>query len=234
MTDIIRTSPCSYIVIGFFTPDYRPLAEAFASNLSEFQIPHHLYAVSAQEWKHAILMKPSITLRAMQDYENTDIILSDIDCIVRADISALTKVQGDIALHTRCKLARRRRKFQPWKTMRRATIWPSARLVVFKRTDEATALCERWLELCREQISESDPWDDEILLQKAISDSHKILVEQLPETFAAFEIDEVGGNCAIVHKSAHDKVRLADAARRKFKRARRRMFGSSTQRMAVA
>ncbi|SFV38123.1 hypothetical protein [Hyphomicrobium facile] len=59
MTDIIGGTNDSYVVIGFFTPDYRPLAARLADDLSKFDIPHHLYATTAAEWHAATLLKPA-------------------------------------------------------------------------------------------------------------------------------------------------------------------------------
>lgn len=41
--DIIRGVPNDWLVIGWFTPDYEPLANNLAFNLSEYGAPFHLW-----------------------------------------------------------------------------------------------------------------------------------------------------------------------------------------------
>ena len=84
VTDLGR--PTTHIVTGFFTPNYRPLAETFSANLVQFAIPHHLFAVQQSDWKSATLLKPRIITKARNLYEDKIIAFMDVDCIVRGPV----------------------------------------------------------------------------------------------------------------------------------------------------
>ena len=84
-----------WLVIGWFTPDYRGLAERFAGNLNRFAIPHHLFAKPiGSGWDTS--RKPSVILEAMDLYPGKTIILMDVDCIVDGDIRPVLNFQQQI------------------------------------------------------------------------------------------------------------------------------------------
>ncbi len=45
-SDIRQSFGSDFLAVGFFTPDHEPVASAFAKNLAEHRISHHLYARS--------------------------------------------------------------------------------------------------------------------------------------------------------------------------------------------
>lgn len=56
-----------WLVTAWFMPDYRPLAEAFAANLTEHRAPYHLWAKpSLGAWNTS--RKPSVVLETMATY----------------------------------------------------------------------------------------------------------------------------------------------------------------------
>src|SRR5262245_61610007 len=88
----------NWLVIGWFTPDYRPLAERFAANLAQLNVAFHLWAKPKIGEGWSSLRKPSIVLEAMDAYPRKTLILMDTDCIVNGDISPVTAFAGDISL----------------------------------------------------------------------------------------------------------------------------------------
>lgn len=206
----------TYIVTGFFTPDakYARLAETFAANLDRLSIPHQLYAVSFDGgWDRQLMAKPDVVLRCMAAHPGKTVVLMDIDCIVRGDIAPALGAEGDVLLHMRTKL-----------NGRRATTWPSSRVVAFKSTPGARVLAAKWLAVCKraaEDASPGDTLDDERLLMAAISSTPGVLLSILPDAYAAHEIDEIGSDAVIVHQSAHDEVRKAWRLQRALKEIRR-------------
>lgn len=76
--DLVGGQIADWLVAGWFTPDYRPLAEAFAVNLSEHGAPHHLLAKpSLGAWNTR--RKPAVVLEAMDLYPGKTIVLTDVD-----------------------------------------------------------------------------------------------------------------------------------------------------------
>src|SRR5262245_16514772 len=88
----------SWLAVGWFTPDYRPLAERFAANLSEHGAPFHLFARPkiAAGWNTA--QKPSVILDAMAQYPDKTLMLMDLDCVVHGDISPVVDIPGDVGI----------------------------------------------------------------------------------------------------------------------------------------
>lgn len=210
----LSSSDLSYVVVGFFTPDYRARAEAFSKNLSAFGIPHHLYAVlKTESWQSAILLKPSIALRAMSHYPNRTIIQMDIDCRVSGPLGGMLYVDNaaDISLKMRVKISKRR-----------ALTWPSSRVLVF-RNKEAKKLIHAWKIECDKVAlgTRMDQMCDEQALMRAIAKTTGVAIDQLPDAYAGFETGETNDIQVVSHDSAHDTVRFMMAKRRKLKAARR-------------
>jgi hypothetical protein len=68
----------SWAVIGWFTPDYRPLAQSFAANLSQNSVPFHLFAREKQGHGWSTLAKPAVVLKAMERHPGKTLILMDV------------------------------------------------------------------------------------------------------------------------------------------------------------
>jgi|RhiMethySRZTD1v2_1073278.scaffolds.fasta_scaffold846012_3 hypothetical protein len=84
--DLIGGQVGDWLVTGWFTPNYRPLAEAFAANLSEHGAPFHLFAKpSLGAWNTR--RKPAVVLEAMDAYPGKTVVLMDVDCRLRATSS---------------------------------------------------------------------------------------------------------------------------------------------------
>jgi len=210
--DIIFAGKTPFIVTGFFTPDYFPLADALSNNLIEQGITHHLYAraKSAGQWGHQTLQKPSVLHDARRDYPDKPLILMDVDCRVRGDISAMLHSAGDIAVP----MGR--------KPMKNGTaLKPGTRVVLVRPTAQTDAFLALWDEKCRMDIQPVE--NDEIRLQMAMEDSAgRFAIATLPTPYTGREIRKATDADMIVHDSARDEARVLGTFRKDLKHGFRR------------
>ena len=199
--DIVSGSPQGFIVTGFFTPNYRPYAEAFAKNLREHNVPHHLYLWHTETWGRAILFKPHVVERAAEDYPNTPILMMDVDCRVRGSLADHLPVAGDVALPIRVKLRRGRRKH-------RASTWASSRASLWNPTEPAARLLGKWKSLCEAELQRRDYIDDELAFMMAIGSTPGVHLNVLPDRLSALNPTEAPLDAIITHESAHDRQQL--------------------------
>ena len=209
----------SYVVVGFYTPNYAEIAEDFRRNLQDKAIPHHLYSVDriGETWIGETLRKPSIVLRAMEDHPGKSIILMDVDCSVRGPLEPLL-TDADVAL----RLIHRRQKCS------RA----SSVVVVFHPTEAARRLAENWKRKCDDQIARVRSMrigrrrimsrhlaiDDEVLLLDALLSTPDLTIRNIQSD----RLSEIVG-----HNSAHDQFappqKMVAAAKAALKAGRRRL-----------
>ena len=211
--DINYDAETSFVVIGFFTPDYFPLADALSKNLIEHGISHHLYArtKSAGQWGHQTLQKPSVLKTARVDHPNEVLILMDVDCQVRGDISAMLEVAGDIAVP----MGR--------KPMKNGTaLKPGTRVLLVRPTAQTDIFLKVWDDMCRLDLDQVG--NDEIRLQMAIEDSSgRFAVSTLPHHFTGREIRKATQQDIIIHDSARDEARVLGSLRKDLKLYFRRL-----------
>jgi len=205
--DIKSEGVTQFIVTGFFTPNYFPLADAFSKNLNAYKISHHLYAREkiTGQWGHQTLQKPSVLKAARLDYPTQTLILMDVDCQVRGDISPMLNVAGDIAVP----MGR--------KPMKNGTaLKPGTRVVLIRPTAQSDAMLELWAEMCKLNIHPVE--NDEIRLQMAIEDSSgRFAIATLDRHYTGIEIRKATPADMIVHDSARDEARLFGATRKEMK-----------------
>jgi hypothetical protein len=211
--DIRYETKSPFLVTGFFTPDYFPLAAAFSANLIEHDIAHHLYArpKSAGQWGHQTLQKPSVLQAARRDHPDRMIILMDVDCRVRGDISPILDTVGDISVP----MGR--------KPMKNGTaLKPGTRVLLVRPTSQTDTFLKLWDDMCR--LNVQPVGNDEIRLQMAIEDSAgRFAITTLPQHFTGKEIRKAGPADMIVHDSARDEARLFGSVRKDVKHGFRRL-----------
>lgn len=197
MSDIAFIRQSSYLVTGFFTPDYREIAKAFSENLKSFETPHYLYSVPDEEWQKAILMKPSIVLRARNDYPLRTLVLMDVDCKLRGDIGEWVEAQTtDIVLPARIRRGARRH----------GKVLFSSRVMVIAPTIAAGKLIAKWDAAC--MLAKAPPFGrlcDERELVGAIGTNHGATIAFTPDQFAGLDIHNAPSDAVIVHASEHAK-----------------------------
>lgn len=211
----------SYVVVGFYTPNYAEIAKTFCRSLTEHSIPHKLYAVErlGGSWQAQTLRKPEIALRALDEHPDKSIILMDVDCSVHGDLSPLVEAKCDVALY-------------PYKNKRTGAMTVSTRAVVFHQTPGARRLLAEWHEKCDEAICQAltnnvTSWkrralgvSDETRLHQAIEDNPSIVVAPLPASYSG-NSDSPGA--LVTHESAHDRFTLRDRLKMRIKKIRRRV-----------
>lgn len=205
-TDIKGGTPGSWLAVGWFTPDYRALAEKFAANLTEHGIPHHIFARHklAKGWN--TLQKPAVVLGAMAAYPDKTLILMDVDCIVRGDIAPVTRLAGDVGLTLKARQLRKGGK--AWQ--KRVTVITSSRVVVFRPTAGARRFAEEW----REQCKTAHYSGDETALTWSYLKCPDVTYSYVDERYKAWEVGgkSMPADAVIVHQSAHDKAARWDSA----------------------
>jgi hypothetical protein len=185
MSDLKGGTPADWLVIGWFTPDYRPLAEAFAANLAEHNAPYHLFSrPKAGGW--SALQKPAVVLEAMDAHRGKTLILMDVDCIVRAGIAEVASIEGDMSAWMRTKSAGQN-----------VSVFMGSRVMVFRPTEGARALAQEWERRCA-TIN-----DDEHALTWAYLTRREVACSHLYRRYSGVEEAASDRSCIIVHRSAH-------------------------------
>lgn len=209
----------SYVVIGFYTPNYAEIAATFRQNLDQYSVPHNLYAVEmlGNAWQIQTLRKPEIILRALDEHPDKTVIFMDVDCSVQGDLSPLLEAEGDVAIY-------------PLRNKRSGRLWASSRVVVCHQTPGARRLLAAWHEKCSAGIANAlakniTSWkrhvagsSDEILLRRAIDENPDVIVASL---LASQSGHSSNSNALVKHDSAHDRFTWQDRLKNRVKKLRR-------------
>ena len=200
--DLVGGQVGDWLVTGWFTPNYRPLAEAFAANLSQHGAPFHLFAKpSLGAWNTR--RKPAVVLEAMDAYPDKTVVLMDVDCRLRGDIEPVTQIGGDVGIVVIARNVRRRRRWAHW-----LSVECSSRVVVFRPTEGARAFARTWADT----IERSTVNHDEHSMAWAYLSSPSIHFDYIDQRFSAREIGRIP-DAVIEHDSAHDEERRASRGR---------------------
>ena len=182
----------AWIVVGWFTPDYRMLADRFACGLRYHGIPHHLFSKPMRgEWDTS--QKAAVVLEAMALYPGKAIVLMDVDCEVTGDIEEVTRFAEDVKFNL-C-LRRRRRE--------RVTIYASSRVMVFRPTEAAKRFAEAWAYWC-----DGPEPNDEVNLTYSYIANGNVSRRQLELAYYGWERNNPSApeNALIWHDSEHAKA----------------------------
>ena len=216
--DPVPATETDYIVTGFFTP--APLAQEFTGYLDRHGVPHHLYPVPASAWENAILMKPQIVLRAMEDFPNKTVVLMDIDCRLAGSIAPVITIHGDVAMFVGVRYHPKSRKKSA-----RLRVLPSSRVIICKQTDCTRQLMRNWEKLCRAEDPKRPEKDDEQLLMQAIGITEGLSLGILDKRYSGRDPLDAPPGAVVTHHSAHDAARIANEPRRHFKHMKRQLIG---------
>lgn len=213
-SDISSHSDGDWLVIGWFTPDYRPVAERFASNLRHYKAPCQLYAVEpfGSSFVERTRKKPEIVLRALSDYPDKTVILMDVDSIVSGDIEPVTEILGDVGV-----IMKARQEKPP-----RLSLAASSRIMVFRPTPDARRFAEAWKAMCADPAHST--WDDELCLAWTFVTHSDVRCQHIPIEYSARGMGECK-NQVISHKS-ENAVRMNQgfSVRRLLKSVEKRLF----------
>jgi hypothetical protein len=200
--DLVGGQVGDWLVSGWFTPNYRPLAEAFAVNLTQHGAPFHLFAKpSLGAWNTR--RKPAVVLEAMDAYPGKAVVLMDVDCRLRGDIEPVTQIDGDVGIVVIARNVRRRRRWAHW-----LSVECSSRVVVFRPTEGARAFARAWADT----IERSTVNHDEHSMAWAYLSSPGVHFDYIDQKHSAREIGRIP-DAVIEHDSAHDEERRASRGR---------------------
>jgi hypothetical protein len=212
----------AWLVIGWFTPDYRPLASKLAASLDAHGAPYHLFAKDNSHGRWDVLRKPSIVLDAMAAYPDKTLVLMDVDCIVGGDIRPATQISGDVGVSVKARQS-------PWQ--RGIIITLGSRVVVFRPTEGARAFTAEWMRLCDQAKVGSSA---EVGMAWAYVLRPDISYTHLDPRFAGREIGTGYDldNIVIWHESEHEKGRRG-SIKPVLKQIERRWFRSGRTKAAL-
>lgn len=220
--DIKGGAPGGWLVTGWFTPNYRPLAEKLAANLAQYNAPLHLWAKPKAPSGWNTWRKPSVVLETMEAYPGKTVILMDTDCLVSGDLTPMTQFAGDVGLTLK---ARRMRLLEGFH--KRLTLKTSSRVVVFRPTEGARAFAQEW-----ERLLKSAPYEgDEVSMVMAFLRRPDISYCHLDPRFAGDEVGNTVPDAVLAHYGAHGRSkssRLGNA----LKEIERRFFRSGRSQAA--
>jgi hypothetical protein len=196
--DLTGSQINDWLVVGWFTPDYRSLAAKFAANIGAHGAPFHLFAKPALAgWNTR--RKPSVVLEAMDRYPGKTIVLMDVDCVVRGDIAPVTSIRGDVGIVVIARNVRRKGRWAHW-----LNVECSSRVVVFRPTDGARAFARTWANT----IDRSSVNHDEHSMAWAYLSSPGVHFDYIDQRYSAREVGTIP-DAVIEHDSAHDEARRA-------------------------
>lgn len=205
MTDIVSTTrDASWLVVGWFTPDYRHWAERLARSLDKHNAPYHLFAKdgSPQGWMANTRRKPMIAIEAIGRFPDKTIVLTDVDAEATGDIAPMVETQADVSAYLKAKLTRNGR----------VELQLSSRVIVIRPTPPARQFISDWEAECGRVEGHVA---DEAALALVLARSGKLAFQPLDVRYAARERDVAPADAALVHDSARD-VSLAAFNVRKF------------------
>ena len=183
-----------WLATGFFTPNYRSLAEGFAVQLRAHGIPHHLFAVEKSgEWAYETMRKPSIVLAAMDAHPGKTLVLMDVDCHINGPLDALMALNQSIDVS--CFFYVKTKKIG----RHRQRVSLSSRVVVVRPTPAARSFMINWREACKER-----PWmhGDEPNMMLALARSTGTSFSPIDLRFSGREVSSAPEHAVITHESA--------------------------------
>jgi hypothetical protein len=220
--DIVGGKPLGWVACGWFTPDYRHMAETLAAQLTAHGAPHHILATEKTgSWSRQILRKPTMVLRAMREHPNDVIVFMDVDCVVLGPLDEVVNPAADLTSPLFVKRRRGRQRNDL-----------SSRVLIVRPTPGAHQLVEHWALKCQEDNSIEPEFGDECALMVAMSAYTSYTWAPMDQRFAGRELAQAPPNAVIVHDSAHENSTPLRRAHRKFKAWRRSVFGATTRDLA--
>ncbi|MDO9383874.1 MAG: putative nucleotide-diphospho-sugar transferase [Hyphomicrobiaceae bacterium] len=207
-----RALMSSYVVCGWYTPDYAGWANDLRQSLLRHGQPFELVRVEShpgEGWEATTMRKAREVLKSLDRHAGKTIIFIDVDCEVAGDLAPLTQLRGDVAFYVH---PRRRRSGHTKAHIRSGTI-------VLKPTPEARRFVERWVDISdRPEYGDVD--QDALLLS---INTPGVLFEQLDVKWCYTKSDKCNGPL-IIHGSASKNVAKIGTTRRRLVALANRLF----------
>ncbi len=194
MLDIVsQADPAGWLVVGWFTPDYRERAASLAVSLDAVSTPYHLKAVDkvGSGWASETMRKPQIVADFMALYPETTLVLLDADCTVAGSLIPLVRcVRGDVAAYLAAKSSGRGKD--------RARVKAMSGTMVFRPTSGAARFVSAW----RAAIGECDATDvDQTALMIALGRETGFTFEPLDAKWCSYGAG-ITPQSVIIHDNA--------------------------------
>lgn len=197
--DIINvgeTGPAPYVVTGFFTPNYRPLAESLAKDLAATGNPHHLLAreKGSATWRNVVHWKPEIVLEVMDLYPDRSVILMDVDCSVRGPLAPMLDFNGDISARAKLRLTS-----HIWPFRKKTVLHISSRSMVFRQNDRVRKFLADW----RDELRTATYYQGgcEMAMRFVIMRSTGLAFCPMDAKYSGLEVDAASEEAIVVHSS---------------------------------
>lgn len=197
--DIVSSiQPKDFVICGFFTQDYRPLAANLASTIKPTE-PFHFFFREKRNatWREIVRWKPDIVAHAMRLYPSCSIILLDVDCLVRGELRPMIDFAGDISAYPTLRFTR-----HPWPLRRRTILHISSRTMVFKPTDRTRAFLDTWREECMDRDGLYRRSGCELALRMALMRATGLAFCPMDVRYSGREVGKAPADAVIVHSSA--------------------------------
>ena len=194
----------SYIICGFYTPDYAHWLPALRASLDAVGAPHDFVETPkvAGSWETNTMRKAAEVLAAMDRHPDKVIIFLDVDCVVRGDLSPLARVNGDVAFYVRTR--RRKSGGAPRFGVRSGTL-------VIRPTPAARKFVETWAALS----SAGHYGDvDQTTMMLAIGLTPGVCFTPLEHKWCAAPSDGTVAGAVILHDSASADITKIGKLRR--------------------
>jgi hypothetical protein len=184
-----------FVVCGFFTETYRPLAEQLSRDLGDIN-PHHLFFRAKGEctWRDVVQMKPDIILEAMRLYPQTPIIFLDVDSRVRGSVASMIDFHGDVSARAKLRLT-------GLPGFRKKTVLHiTTRSMVVKPNERTTCFLEDWKTEMRQALYHQGGC--EMAMRIVLMRSIGLAYCPMDPRFAGIEVGEAPPDAVVVHDSA--------------------------------
>jgi hypothetical protein len=204
--DIVSTVPQKpYVVCGFFTADYRPLAERLAKELRPSHPYHFFFREKGQTpWHEIVRWKPDIVLEAMNLYPGTSAILLDMDCSVLGSLDPMLDFTGDVSAYP---LVRAKR---PWPLRKLFHVHVSSRCMVFKPTERTKAFLEAWREECKDKQGVYTRTGDEMAMLVALLGTTGLSFCPMDVRYSGRQGGKIPPGAVVIHASYSRGFDVAD------------------------
>jgi len=190
-------APAPYVVVGFFTPNYRPLAESLAKDLTETNNPHHLIAreKGSATWRNVVHWKPEIILEAMDHYPQSSIVFMDVDSSVRGSLLPTLDFTGDISARAKLRLSN-----HIWPLRKKTILHISTRSMVCKPNERVRKFLADW----RDELRTATYYQGgcEMAMRFVIMRSTGLAFCPMDPKYSGLEADRAPADAVVVHSSA--------------------------------
>jgi hypothetical protein len=177
-----------FIVIGFYTDNYKDSALGFARSCVEHGVPFYLKRIDDQGGWHKNTSYKPMFIRECMDRFNCDVVYVDVDAEFLKFPTLFETISADVAFF-------------------KGSVWNDSRVEVlsgtmyFKNNDMTFLFVEAWKHLCKTHSE----WD-QVLIEPCITKDLK--VEYLPiEYCAIFDSPRVVGKDIVIRHLQHSRTK---------------------------